>query len=89
MLPPPQTLTDWRGRKLELGTKVTYPVRHGSSMWLVEGEIASLPNVNLQGEMKGPLLIRRLREMYSYYRAPNEVPPRTVDVESRLVTVVD
>lgn len=33
---------DWRGTEIEVGSRVVYPVRQGSSMWMTEIEVTAV-----------------------------------------------
>jgi hypothetical protein len=35
-------MRDWRGTEIEVGSRVIYPVRMGSSMWMTEIEVTEV-----------------------------------------------
>lgn len=35
-------MKDWRGKSIKRGTRVVYPGRQGSSIWVVEAEVLSV-----------------------------------------------
>lgn len=35
---------DWRGKPIKVGSKVVYPSRQGSSLWMSEGEVVRIEN---------------------------------------------
>lgn len=37
-----EELKDWRGKVINVGTAVVYPVRQSSSMWMEEGEVIEI-----------------------------------------------
>lgn len=51
----PEPITDWRGTPIEPGTRIVYPVRYSSVMWMVEAEVLEivwLPHEWKEGEMQ-------------------------------------
>lgn len=86
-------MKDWRGIPIEVGSKVVYPVRRGSSMWLVEGMVRGLhpaqnPNAVSYWERDEDWVeVERQREQ-SYGRV-EEVDSKFVRVGLRLLTVLE
>lgn len=35
-------MKDWRGVPIRVGSRVVYPGRHGSSLWMNEGEVVGI-----------------------------------------------
>lgn len=40
------TLLDWRGTPIVVGSTVVYPVRQSSSMWVCEGRVEEITKTN-------------------------------------------
>lgn len=86
-------MKDWRGVPIEVGSLVVYPVRRGSSMWLVEGVVHSLhpaqnPDAASYWERDEDWVeVQRRRELY--YGKLDEVDPKLVRVGLRLLTVLE
>lgn len=87
------TMTDWRGVEIKVGDTVVYPVRHGSSMWMVEGEIVELHPIidrrwntamkRLDLIQVGGVTVERRRDSYD-----EKVDPKRVKVGFKRLTVV-
>ena len=76
-------MNDWRGTPIYEGDTVLYPVRHGSSQWMVEGVVKELHPSETHDVVT---VERQFKSTYSTGSKP--VEPRMVDVRTRLVAVV-
>jgi hypothetical protein len=89
-------MLDWRGVEVKVGDIVVYPVRHSSSMWMVEGEVTALHSMiedrwksrdeGMVPTQVGGVTLKRLRESLSMNQ--KEVPPKLVKVGLDRLTVV-
>jgi len=48
-------IEDWRGKQIQVGSRVVYPSRQQGNLWMTEGEVVS---VSRDGEKVG---VRRIR----------------------------
>lgn len=69
-------MKDWRGTPIEVGSRIVYPGRQGTWLWLNEGEVEEFGEVERFGVPFPTLRVRRIRD--SGWR---DVP------EGRLVTL--
>lgn len=56
-------LKDWRGTPIEVGSTIVYPGRHGSWIWMNEGEVISIaPREPKYFSRPVTLTVRRTRD---------------------------
>lgn len=53
---------DWRGASIVPGATIVYPVRHASSMWMVEAKVLSIVETNHWGIKVKGLKVQPIRQ---------------------------
>ncbi len=93
-------MRDWRGTEIEVGSRVVYPGRQGSSMWMTEGEVVELkPKTELRWNFVakdrvptevGHVRVVRVRTTgWTEIVEDKKKPPKEYDIMVDHVTVVD
>jgi hypothetical protein len=85
-----ETLSDWRGVAIEVGSKIVYPVKNSTVVYVIEGKVVEiLPSERGKWDKTPPfkLKVQRFRSSPAYaVHEPGKVV--TIDAGVDKVTVV-
>lgn len=71
-------IKDWRGNEIKIGSKIVWPGRSGSSMWMTEGEVVDIKikketNYQLQEIDVPTLYVKSSKATGFYYTQPKKL----------------
>ena len=82
-------LRDWRGKPIEVGTRIVYPGRRSSSIWVTEAEVVEIGE-EIPGYSSVPVPFLKARQIRatSRWRVDQDAPKLVKLTELDRVTVV-